>query len=444
MQFRGMLAGLVLLVVLGVGVWWSNKQKPDEDKKGTADAPKILAIPEADITQIEIRKKGQPPTILKKTDKWQIVAPQALAADGDSVNPMVSGLASLNSDRLVDEKPTDLAQFGLAPPDVEVVVTKKDGKNSKLLFGDQTPTGSGFFTRLDGDPRVFSVASFSKNAFDKTPNDLRDKRLLIFENDKLTRLELTAKNQTMEFGRNSQGEWQILKPKPLRADNYQVEEILRKLKDAKMDTATVPAEAEKAPGLFKNGKPVAIAKTSDSSGTKELEVRKSGEAFYAKSSALEGIYKLTAEVGNGLDKGLDELRNKKLFDFGFNEVSKVELNNNGKAATYEKKGEKWMAGSQEMDSVSVQSLIDKLRDLASITFPEKGFTTPVFQVTVTSKEGKLVDKVAISKAGTTYIAQRENEPALYELDSRAVEELQKTASDVKPAAPKDDKQKKKK
>ena len=68
----------------------------------------------------------------------------------------------------------------------------------------------------------------TKSQLDKTAQDLRDKRLLIFEADKLTRVELTAKGQHVEFGRNDEKEWQIVKPKPQRADNGQVEELVRK------------------------------------------------------------------------------------------------------------------------------------------------------------------------------------------------------------------------
>jgi hypothetical protein len=55
------------------------------------------------------------------------------------------------------------------------------------------------------------------------------------------------------------------------------------------------------------------------------------------------------------------------------------------------------------------------------------------ELTATSNGGKNVEKVLISKSGDRYIAQRENEPALYELDSSAVTGLQKAAADLKPA-----------
>ena len=57
---------------------------------------------------------------------------------------------------------------------------------------------------LGGDPRLFTISSFNKGNFDKASKDLRDKRLMSFDQDKISRLELTAKKQTVEFGRINQ------------------------------------------------------------------------------------------------------------------------------------------------------------------------------------------------------------------------------------------------
>jgi hypothetical protein len=86
--------------------------------------------------------------------------------------------------------------------------------------------------------------------------------------------------------------------------------------------------------------------------------------------------------------------------------------------------------------------VDKLRELASIKFVDAGFTTAVIEASVTSKDGKLVEKVLVSKVGNSYFARRENEPAIYELDGKAVEELQKAAGEVKPYEPPKDQKKK--
>jgi hypothetical protein len=57
----------------------------------------------------------------------------------------------------------------------------------------------------------------------------------------------------------------------------------------------------------------------------------------------------------------------------------------------------------------------------------------VLDLTVTSDSGKRVEKVMLSKDGEKYLAKRENEPALYDLNASTVTELQKSAADLKPA-----------
>ncbi len=446
MKFRGLLVAVVLLAAMGGLLWWSKKAEKAKEGKPAADAPpKLLSIPEDQVQQVEIRKKDGETTVLKRDGgKWSLTAPKPLPVDQDAAGSLTSTLSSLASDRLIEEKTSDLAAYGLASPALEVIVTKKDGKTDKLLIGDETPTGGGFFARLGGDPRVFTVASWNKTSLDKTSKDLRDKRLLTFDSDKLVRVELAAKGQSLEFAKNNQNEWQILKPRPLRADSLQIEEVIRKLKDAKMDLSVSDEDARKFASAFAAGARVAAAKVTDAQATQELEIRKDKDKnYYAKSSAVEGIHKVASELGEGLDKGLDDFRNKKLFDFGFNDPGKVEIRAGAKAVTYQKSADKWTAGGKQMDSASVQALIDKLRDLSSIKFVDAGFTTPVFEAAVTSNEGKRVEKVAVAKSGNSYFARRENEPAIYELDGKVVEELQKAAAEVKEfQPPKDDKKKK--
>jgi hypothetical protein len=418
------------LAVLGGLVWWSNKKQATASKKSTDSSIKLLSISEDQFQEIKIKKlTGELQDLRRVNGKWQLAQPVQLSADPDTVGSMVSSLSSLNADKLIEDKAADLQPYGLHIPTLDITVVKKDGKSDELLIGDDTPTGSGAYAELAGDPRVFSVASFTKTSFDKTPNDLRDKRLLTFDSDKLTRVELQAKGQPVEFGKNNRNEWQILKPRPLRADGSQVDTLITKLKDAKMDLAGAQLDIAKS---FAAAAKVATVVVADASGNQTLEVRKDKDKnCYARSSAVEGVYKVASDLADALDKDLDDFRNKKLFDFGFSDPNKVEL----KAVTYAKSGDKWLVGSKTMDNTSVQNLIDKLRDLSAAKFPEKGGGQPVFEARVTSNDGKRVEKVAITKQGNQYFAQRENEPSIYELDSKSVDDLQKAASEVKEPAP---------
>jgi hypothetical protein len=436
MKNSGLIIAAVVLAALTGALYWSNRHPASENTaKASLDTPpKILSLKQDDISKIQIKKKGGEQLALAKDDagKWQITVPKPLGADQEAVSSLLSTVSSLNSDRLVDDKASDLSQYGLAQPSLELDVTIKDGKPQKLFLGDDTPAGSAVFAKLESDPRVFTIANYNKTSLDKSASDLRDKRLLTVDFDKLSQLELVTKKQDIQFGRNKQ-EWQVVKPKPSRADNFQVEEIVRKLRDAKMDTASSDADAKKAGAAFASGTQIATAKLTDAASTQELQIRKNKDDYYAKSTAVPGVYKVSSDVGQGLDKNVDDFRNKKLFDFGYDEPSKVELHDGATAYFLTKGGQDWWSDGKKMDSASVQSLIDKIRELSASKFLDSGFTTSVMEFTVTSNDGKRVERVAVSKSGDNYIATRENEPALYQLDSSSVTELQKIATGLKPA-----------
>jgi len=434
MKSKGLLIASFLLLVLSGIIWWSNKKAATPDKTPAASTTvKLLNMPEEQIQTIEIKKRAGDPVHLRRSNsKWQLANPEPLSADPDAVSSMLSSLSSLSSDRTIEEKATSLDQYGLAQPAMELNVTDKNKKSTTLLFGDDTPAGSSVYAAIAGDSRIFVLSSYKKNSFDKSANELRDKRLLPFDSDKVSSLELTAKKQTIAFGR-SKDEWQIVKPKPFRADRSQVEDLLRTLRDTKMDL-TATEEGKKTAAAFSSGTPFASARVTDVSGTQELQVRKNKDDYYAKSTAVAGVYKISTGTGTGLDKSIDDFKNKKLFDFGFADPDKVELHDGPKNYFLTRSGSDWWSNGTKMDAGAASVLIDKIRDLSAIHFVETGFSASVLDLTVTSDSGKRIEKVSFSKNGDKYLAKRENEPALYELDASVVADLQKSAADLKPAA----------
>jgi hypothetical protein len=154
----------------------------------------------------------------------------------------------------------------------------------------------------------------------------------------------------------------------------------------------------------------------------------------AKSSVVDGAYKVESSLGQALDKGLDDFRKKKLFDFGFTEPTKIEMHSGAKAYFLSKGGADWWSNGKKMDAGSVQEIVAKLRELAAGKFVDSGFANPTIDVTVTSDDGKRVERVSIAKSGDSYTAKRENEPTLYRLDLTSVDALKTAADDIKPAA----------
>jgi hypothetical protein len=442
MKLRGLLIACLVLAALLGGLYWSNRHSSTADAtaKASPDAPpQILSLSQPDITSLAILRRDELPINLSRNSSgpWQITSPNPLAADQDAVSGVLSTLSSLSSERLLDDKASNLASYGLATPPLEVDVTLKGNKTQKLLIGNQTPSGNAFYAMLGGDSRLFTIASFSKTALDKTADDLRDKRLITADFDKVNQIELINQQpgmkQDLTFARNKDA-WQILKPGLFRAESIQVDELIRSLQGAKMEKSPDSDEAKNA-AAFKSASPFAAVKITGASGTQELDVRKVKEDYYSKSTAVSGVYKVPASVGASLNKSLDNFRNKKLFDFGYDEPNKIEIHDGVKTYFLTRSGSDWWgAEGKKLDDSTTEVFLGKIRDLTATGFAESGFAAPIIEITVTSNDNKRVERVSIAKHGDDYIAMRDNEAALYELPASEIQQLQQSAEDLKPAA----------
>jgi hypothetical protein len=300
MKFRLIIAVIVLAALAGV-LYWSQHRKPPAESAAVPSSatPVILKVDPFAVTQLVLKQRGSDPVTVKKIEgKWQITEPKPYRADQEAVAGVLSTLSALSADRVVEDKAADRKQYGLEEPAAEVDVGTR-----QLMLGDDTPAGGDVYVAVAGDPRVFTVSSYTKTSLGKSLNDLRDKSLLTLNPDKVSRVELLKKGQDLEFDRTKDG-WQILKPSASPADATAVNDLVRSLTGAKIDLSAV------ATG-FAQATPIGTAKLTGDSGVQILEVRKNKDDYYAKSSATEGTYKVDSILGQAFDKKLDDFQTKK-------------------------------------------------------------------------------------------------------------------------------------
>ncbi len=90
---------------------------------------------------------------------------------------------------------------------------------------------------------------------------------------------------------------------------------------------------------------------------------------------------------------------------------------------------------KKLDAVSADGLLRAIRKLTATKFVNAGYANPAITLNVISNDGKRVEKVGIAKAGKDYIAKREDDALLYELPSADIDDITKSADDLKPAEP---------
>ena len=438
-----LLIAVAVLAILGGLVYYTEENPPAFGD----DKTPIVDVEQDSIQKVIVTRPDKDPIELQRgeDDEWAFGAPLTIPADQFSVNSMVSSLASMDSDRVVEENVINWAPYGLTGQgtiQVEAEVEEgEDAKTYRVIFGGDTPTGSGVYARLDGDPRLFTVYSYVKTTFEKEVFDLRDKKLLQVDEDKISRVVLNGAAGSIEFGKTGDDAWQILEPQPLRADNFTVGDLVRSVRNAEM--MSVLEEGDEPSGKYDFSKPAAAVEVVDEAGTHTLTIATdSDDNYYAKSSDLEGgVYEVSSTMAEGLDKKLEDFRNKKLFDFGFKEIAKLELRDGDTRAAVEKKEDKWRLTSEddrELDSSKVQTVIDKLRDLTAKSFTSDnktdlgkyGLTAPIIEAKVALTEGG-GDEVMISSPEEDLVyAARAGQPSTYEVEKSAVEAIQQAIQDL--------------
>src|SRR5438445_3011486 len=167
---RSLIALVVVAAGLGAYLYFVEaKKEPGSDKK----LEKVFTGVAADkIDQLTIKpESGDRTTVQKQSGSWQLTQPVTAKADEAEVSGITSGLSSLEVQRVVDEKPADLKEYGLAPPRIEVSF-KAGGQSRALQIGQKTPTGTDLYAEVPGNRRVLLIFADPDATFNRSTVEL--------------------------------------------------------------------------------------------------------------------------------------------------------------------------------------------------------------------------------------------------------------------------------
>ncbi len=117
---RSTIALLVVLIGLGAYIYFVTWKRPAQDAGSKQE--KVFAAVQADqIDELKVKAESGDVTTLKKTSgAWSLVAPMATTASEAETSSVTSALSALEIERVVDENPTDVKDYGLETPRIEI------------------------------------------------------------------------------------------------------------------------------------------------------------------------------------------------------------------------------------------------------------------------------------------------------------------------------------
>jgi hypothetical protein len=414
---RGLRSTLALVIVLGglsAYIYFVTWKKPANEGEPKQD--KVYASLEADkIEEIHVKSPTGETTVKKSGGSWQIVEPLQAPAEEAKASGVTTSLAALPLTRVVDENPTDLKDYGLAEPRIDVGFKLTGDKDYRhFLIGDKSPTGSDLFAKRSDEKRVVLIASFQETNYSLSTFDLRDKTIIKFDRDKVDGVEVTSGTMMMRLSKEGT-DWKIAAPKPLRTDSPSVDGLLNRLQTLQMKTAE--SENPGAADLKKFGldKPQVTLNLMAGSTKASLIIGSptdaNNSAVYVRDASKTVVMTMDALLAEDLKKGVDPYRQMNLFDFKPYTLTRLEVARGGQTVVFEKvKGkddktpDKWQRVSPspgEVDKDKMEGLLQKLSNMRAASFVEStaktGLASPVMTVTAKFDEGKKEERVVFGK-----------------------------------------------
>lgn len=437
---RGLTSTIVLAVALAGLVGYIYFVDAKRSDSGAPARDKAFATVEADaIEELQIKSADGETSRLRRADKgWQLVEPTTAEADASELSSVTSSLTGLEVQRVVDENPADLKQYGLNPPRVEVGFRLKGDKDFRRLhIGEKTPTGGDLYARKPDDKRVFLISSYLDSTFNRTPFELRDKSILEFDREKVDAIDIVNGPATLQFAKDGT-EWKIVKPITGRADSSIVEGLMTRLSSGQMQKLIAPEATDlKQYGL---DKPSVTATVSTGSSRASLAIgRAEKDATYARDLSRPIVFTVDPGLATDLQKPIGDYRRKDVFEFRSFNTTRVEVRRGADTVAFEKTKDKdgkeiWRtAAGQTADTTKVEDFLTKLSSLRAQSFEQAqpaAMKSPEITATVRFDESK-TETVAIGRAGSDVFATRADEAGAAKLDTAPYEDAVKALDALK-------------
>ena len=337
---------------------------------------RVLDVPSASVTRIDVRRDKEDFTLQKDKDDWRLAVGEVKAEADQGLAGRVAGdLSFLDAVEYVADKaaPEELeAQYGLAKPRLSAKVTyTKDDKpaEKEVLFGKKREGKEEYFAKLADTDEVFAVRKDVVEDLDKDSLAFRPLQFPRLADDAIDRVRVQkGKEPEYELVRKGAG-WQIAGPFTAVATGDRAAAVARELgglRGERYVTHAATPEELKNYGLdqpylrltLTPAKKDGEAKKDDPDPKKEGDAKKGvkgrtllignptdkdAKTRYAKLDDDPAVFVVGEKLVAAVDRGALDLLDPRLVNRDPDEVGRVERREGGKQLVLERKDKDWHA-----------------------------------------------------------------------------------------------------
>ena len=173
-----------------------------------------------DAERLEIKGPGNEVVCEKKDDNWKLTKPAEIAAHEMSMDNFLQDLTGLAIVRYVADKPTDLAQYGLAEPEaIQISVGVKGRPAQDFRFGKVDEKQKDLYAQRVGEDNIFTVKESWLAMAKWGPLELRTRTVAEINRYDIRKMTIITAERTVTVAK-TEDKWFMTEP--IKAPTYEV------------------------------------------------------------------------------------------------------------------------------------------------------------------------------------------------------------------------------
>ncbi|MHC5035372.1 MAG: DUF4340 domain-containing protein, partial [Planctomycetota bacterium] len=181
---------------------------------------------------------GQPLEVeCQKSDgKWEIKKPSRELADSDKVQALASRLYDhrIGADDFVVDDPTKAAAYGLDDPDLTITLQGDEEAQTIVLSGQAEGDKTTYYAMHKGELAIVRVPESLFDGLRQEPDDLKERKLADVDAEDVAEVAIAGPRAALLVAKED-GDWQFAGEGGLAADDEATEQLLRGLKDVRIE-----------------------------------------------------------------------------------------------------------------------------------------------------------------------------------------------------------------
>jgi len=385
--------------------------KPEEfrDKK-------LTELATAQITRALLKTAAGEMELARRGEHWEIVKPLRARGDDQKIADLVAQITTARIEQFVAEDRGDLRPYGLAEPRGSITLFS-DGDNQGQMLqigGVPEKAKEQVYVRFTARNAVYTLPKKIEEILGLKPSDLRDKHLVRLDTDILDRITIEAAGKGKTVLARKEENWAIASRNNQAGNAGEVKRLLDQVQ-AEQVTKFVEDVASELPkyGLDKPQLQLTFSSFA-SENTAETTAgehpfatiafgKVDGDNVYARLGDEPFIVAVRRAFLDNIFTDPIQWQELAIFRFKPDEVHKLTVQTDRESALIRNANKEWtwVKGSDPINQVNVQSLLNTLAVLRAVrwagaTMPAHAFDKPQLTITfTTSPDDKAVHKLTI-------------------------------------------------